>query len=54
VTIPIDDETHPEESRRSPEEVEQGNPGKPQSDYEPQEPESLGDEPPDGADNQVR
>jgi hypothetical protein len=34
MTIPIDEESHPEEHKRTPEETEQGNPGKPQRDYE--------------------
>jgi hypothetical protein len=34
MTVPIDDETHPDEHERTPDEVKQGNPGRPQSDFE--------------------
>jgi hypothetical protein len=49
MSIPIDDETFPEEHTRTQDEVKQGNPGHPQSDYE-NPPEGPSDEPPDGAD----
>jgi hypothetical protein len=49
MTTPIDDETFPDEHQRSADEVKQGNPGQPQSDYEHPAP-GPSDEPPDGAD----
>ncbi len=49
MSTPIDDETYPDEHQRSVEDVKQGNPGKPQSDYE-NPPEGPSDEPADGAD----
>jgi hypothetical protein len=49
MTIPIDDESHPEEHHREPAEVKQGNPGKPQADYEHAADEPS-DEPVTGAD----
>jgi hypothetical protein len=49
MSIPIDDETFPEEKSRTRDEVKQGNPGRPQSEYE-DAPDGPSDEPPDGAD----
>jgi hypothetical protein len=49
MSIPIDDEAFPAEHQRTPDEVRQGNPGKPQSDYEDPPP-GPSDEPPDGSD----
>jgi hypothetical protein len=42
VTIPIDDEAYREHSEASPEEVEQGNPGRPQSDFDVDDDENSG------------
>jgi hypothetical protein len=49
----FDDEPINEQQRRKrdPERIEQGNPGRPQSDYE-NPPPGPSDEPPDGADRQ--
>lgn len=47
----IDDEPVTEQDERAPERVEQGNPGRPQSDFE-NPPPGPSDEPPDGADRQ--
>jgi hypothetical protein len=49
MTIPIDDESHPHEHVRTQDETKQGNPGRPQSDFE-NTPEGPTDEPPGGAD----
>jgi hypothetical protein len=49
VSIPIDDETFPAEHQRTPDKIRQGNPGKPQSDYEDPPP-GPSDEPRDGSD----
>ena len=49
MTIPIDDETFPDEATRAADDVEQGNPGRPQSDYE-NPADGPSDEPADGAD----
>jgi hypothetical protein len=49
MTVPIDNETNPEEYERSAEETRNGNPGKPQSHYEHPVDEPT-DEPPTGAD----
>jgi hypothetical protein len=45
MTIPIDDQTHPDEHELSKDETVQGNPGKPQSDYETGGPEHAGQTP---------
>jgi hypothetical protein len=49
MSTPIDDEEFPEEHVRTHEEVKQGNPGRPQSDFE-NPPDGPSDEPADGAD----
>jgi hypothetical protein len=49
MSIPIDDETFPDEHVRTADEVKQGNSGRPQSDYE-NPPPGPSDEPVDGAD----
>ena len=49
MSIPIDDETYGVGRSRSQDEVKNGNPGRPQSDYE-NPPDGPSDEPPDGAD----
>ncbi len=44
MTIPIDDEVHRDESEPTPEEIEQGNPGRPQSDFEVDDDGNSGDD----------
>jgi hypothetical protein len=49
MSIPIDEDEFPQERVRTHEEVKQGNPGRPQSDFE-NPPDGPSDEPADGAD----
>ena len=47
MSIPIDDETYGGHGSTDPDEVKQGNPGRPQSDFDPDAPSAAPDPSPD-------